>query len=577
MNEISKHEILPEKLKKDVLKVVDPFGIAEDFLKIQSSWLKEPNYLLKNLGEFGTNVWNLGMHLVERVTAEKKEGQETEAIPAKKGERDDRFADPAWNDNVLLELLKKFYLSSSQLLEDAITNTPEVDEKTKKRALFWSKQVVDLLAPSNNLLTNPAAIDKIVQTKGKSLVTGIKNAVQDAIRGQISMVDMDQYKLGENIANTPGFVVYRNEMMELIQYSPTTDKVKKVPILFLPPWINKYYVLDLNPKLSMIRYMVSQGFTVFLISWRNPPKEMRDTKFEEYMNKGVLRAAEVVKEITGSEVVHPVGYCIGGIMLTALMAMLNRNAGDKPNPFEHWSTFTKLTDFEHPGDLEVFITERVVDMLDDIMDKTGYLGNDKFALTFRMLRANGLLWRYFVSNYLFGETPPPIDVLYWNSDSTRVPYATHIFFLREFYLQNKLKEKDGIVIGHIPIDLSIIKQPLYTVSAEQDHIAPWVETFKMHNSLKCPLRYVLSTSGHIMGIINPPSETSKMKYWVSDNSTIRDPQAWILEQKQLPGSWWPDWVNWLNERCGELVPPPSMGNDKYPKLAKAPGTYVFEK
>ena len=366
---------------------------------------------------------------------------------------------------------------------------------------------------------------------------------------------------------------------ELIQYTPVKDQVHAIPVFIVSPWINKYYILDLNPGKSLVHYLVSQGFTVFITSWKNPTAEMSETSLDDYMLHGVLEAAEAVRAIAGAPHVHAVGYCIGGTILAALMAWLNRTAkASKPIPIAHWTLLTTLVDFAQPGEIGVFIDETSVAHLERRMRAKGYLAGDQMAWSFRMLRSNSLIWHYVVHNYLYGDTPPPFDVLYWNLDSTRLPAAMHAFYLRELYLNNRLIMPDALTLGGRPIDLRRIKQPLYAVGTEQDHIAPWKETFKICSLLQAPVRYVLATSGHILGIVTPPVTPPKRHYWVGDASHETDPEAWRagLKEKKA-GSWWEDWVNWLAGHCGSLTEPPPLGSKKYPVLEPAPGRYVLEK
>ncbi|MBE0616432.1 MAG: alpha/beta fold hydrolase, partial [Proteobacteria bacterium] len=402
--------------------------------------------------------------------------------------------------------------------------------------------------------------------------------MDDVQRGTISMVDESTFAVGKNLATAPGAVVYRNELLELIQYTPTTETVHEVPILLVPPWINKYYILDLGPKKSLIRYLTGQGFTVFTVSWKNPGADLRGITLDDYMLKGVGEAVEAAREITGAKHVHLTGYCIGGTIVACYMAWMNRTPGSrKALPVQHWTTLATLVDFENPGDVDVFISEAGIASLEKRMAREGYLDGSDMAGTFRMLRANSLIWHYWVRNYLYGEKPRAMDVLYWNMDTTRMPEAMHAFYLREFYLENKLSRKDGVTLGGRKIDLGRISQPLYAVGTEQDHIAPWVETFKVCQLVKSPVRYALSTSGHILGIINPPVDPPKRQYWAGEASGADAPEAWKSGLEEVPGTWWDDWVAWLRPQCGERVAPPGLGSAHHPRLADAPGTYVLER
>jgi len=557
---------------KDLEQRADPFGILASCREVQSAWLGKPNLLAEETEKLLSGALLLQQQAINRFLG--GDGADTVSPVAE----DERFRDPIWTENAGLNTLKQYYLLWTRWLEDAIFEAPGVEDKTRRKAAFWARQMLNATAPTNLLWTNPAALFRSFETGGKSLMDGLRNFMADVQRGTISMVDESTFEVGKNLATTPGAVVYRNELMELIQYTPTTETVHEVPILFVPPWINKYYILDLDAKKSLIRYLVGQGFTVFTVSWKNPGTELREVTLDDYMLKGVGEAVEAAREITGAKHVHLSGYCIGGTIVACYMAWMNRTSGSRNAlPVRHWSTLTTLVDFANPGDIDVFISEAGIASLEKRMEREGYLDGKDMASAFRMLRANSLIWHYWVRNYLYGETPRAMDVLYWNIDTTRMPEAMHAFYLREFYLENKLVQKDGVTLGGRKIDLGRIAQPLYAVGTEQDHIAPWAETFKVCGLLKGPVRYSLSTSGHILGVINPPVQPPKRQYWAGDASGADDPEAWRSGVEAVAGTWWEDWVAWLRPQCGERVAPPSLGSEKYPKLANAPGTYVLER
>ncbi|MGA3116034.1 MAG: alpha/beta fold hydrolase [Syntrophobacteraceae bacterium] len=364
--------------------------------------------------------------------------------------------------------------------------------------------------------------------------------------------------------------------MELIQYSPKTETAFETPVVFIQPWINKYYILDITEEKSLVAYLLNQGFTVFMVSWKNPSPEMRNVAFEDYMLQGALKAVEVAREICRAKQVHAVGYCIGGTVLASLMAYLNRGPKDVAMPIRDFTMFASLVDYSSPGELGVFVTEEAVSAIEEVIEKEGYLDKKYLAATFRSLRSNNLIWHYYVHNYLQGEVPPKSDFLFWNGDSTRLPAAMCSYYLREFYLNNNLVKKDKLVLGKRPIDLGRIRQPLYLVGTEQDHICPWKEAFKICNLVKGPKRFALSDEGHITGIVNPPSARSRRKYWISDVKETLTSDEWLSRQQEQRGTWWVDWVAWLSEKSDTRVEPPGMGNDKYPVLQKAPGSYVME-
>jgi polyhydroxyalkanoate synthase len=390
------------------------------------------------------------------------------------------------------------------------------------------------------------------------------------------MVDETAYQLGKDIACTPGEVVFRNELMEVIQYAPVTTEVHTTPIVIIAPWINKYYILDLSPQRSLVRHLVNQGYTVFVTSWKNPGPELRNITFDDYLTRGALMIINVAREICNVPAVHAVGYCIGGTLLTALMAWTEKNKKSEP-AVSHWTLLTTLVDFSNPGDIDAFITEGSIQWLEQKMEENGYLDGKDMGSSFRWLRPNSLIWRYVIQNYLNGESPPPMDVLQWNVDCTRLPEKMHSFYLRNFYLENRMIKPDELKLAGRTIDLRLIKAPLYAVGTEQDHIAPWKETFRIASLIPAPVRYTLATSGHILGILSPPVDPPKRRYWSGNATGIIDAEAWRENLEKVTGSWWEDWVKWLDDNCGPMVPARTPGNKKYTPLAPAPGDYVMEK
>ncbi len=548
----------------------DPFGITAACREVQKAWLAQPHQWTEEMMRLGARA--LALSVWQRMA-----GQATHDDMIPPVAYDERFQNPLWRQNPYLDTLKEIYLLYTRWLEDAIYKTPDVPEKTKRKAAFWTREFLNAVAPSNFLLTNPEAMMRALQTGGQSVVDGWLNFVADVAEGKVSMVDEDAFEVGVNIATTPGAVVYRNELVELIQYTPTTDKVHAIPIVIVAPWINKYYILDINEEKSLVRYLVGQGLTVFVTSWKNPGADMRTTTFDDYMLRGVLESVNAAREICGVPQVHLAGYCIGGTIVAALTAWLNR-AQDQgtQTPVAHVTLLTTLIDFSEPGNIEVFMDEDSLNAIDDLMAHQGYLDGRDMAASFRALRSNSLIWHYWVHNYLLGESPPPFDVLYWNIDSTRLPQAMHSFYLREFYLRNKLVQADGVTLGGRPIDLSLITQPLYGIGTEQDHIAPWRSAFKICSLARGPVRFALATSGHIMGVVSPPTDPPKRRYWVGDATGHCDPDAWLAQIDKTQNSWWADWVAWLKPQCGELRSSRPVGNEQHPPLVPAPGNYVLE-
>ncbi|MBI3372962.1 MAG: alpha/beta fold hydrolase [Betaproteobacteria bacterium] len=491
---------------------------------------------------------------------------------------DQRFADPVWTQSAGWDVLKQYYLFFTRNVQDALFQTPGLAPKERRRAAFWWRKSLNMVAPTNYFLTNLVAVRKAIETNGQSLVKGLDELVKDLRAGTVRMTSPEDFEVGSNLATTPGEVVFRNRLIELIHYTPMTHKVQEVPIVIVMPWINKFYVLDLTPKKSMVQYLLKQGFSVFIVSWKNPTADMAGVSFDDYLTDGVDAAVNVAREITGAPRVHAAGYCIGGTLLATYMAWLNRrHEHEKDVPVAHWTLFTTMTDFQSPGDIEVFLDEGSVRWICSNMRTQGYLDGREMASTFRLMRSNSLIWHYVVHSWLYGERPPPFDVLYWNMDTTRMPAAMHEFYLREMYLNNRLIKADSLVIAGEPISLERIRQPLYAVSAEDDHVAPWRQTFRINQWVQAPKRYVLSSSGHILGIVNPPAKPPKRKFWVGAAHRRHTADVWRKGAEEHDGTWWEDWVAWLRPQCGALMDPPPISTGDFPKLDDAPGTYVLER
>lgn len=555
---------------KPPLNNLDPFGIFESYTDIIQAWSKNPDKLHQNFHDFHTNLFEIHQQIAERAM-----GNFVQDYVAPVS-YDERFQDNAWVENPWFDFLKEYYLLCTRTIEDTIFTTPDVPEKTKRRAAFWARQTLNAIAPSNFLWTNPTALHRYITTGGQSLVDGFKLWLDDLDKADISMVDETAYQLGKDIACTPGEVVFRNELLEVIQYAPTTAEVHTIPVVIIAPWINKYYILDLSPQRSLVRHLVNQGYTVFVTSWKNPGPELRNITFDDYLTRGALTIINVAREICNVPAVHAVGYCIGGTLLTALMAWAEKDKKSK-SVVSHWTLLTTLVDFSNPGDIDAFITEDSILWLEQKMEENGFLDGKDMGSSFRWLRPNSLIWRYVIQNYLNGETPPPMDVLQWNVDCTRLPEKMHSFYLRNFYLENRMIKPDELKLAGHTIDLRLIKAPLYAVGTEQDHIAPWKETFKIAGLIPAPVRYTLATSGHILGILSPPVDPPKRRYWSGDATGISDAEAWREKLEKVTGSWWDDWIKWLDGNCGPMVPARTPGNEKYTALTPAPGEYVTEK
>jgi len=552
------------------LNALDPFGMLAACQQVQQAWFNQPQALSEKLFELSSGFATLQWQNICQLSG----GNQCDLVPAVS--YDERFQEPIWEENPFFDHLKQVYLLYTHWLEDAIYETPGLAVPVRDKAGFQARLILNAIAPGNFFWSNPAALQRCLETGGSSLVNGTANLLKDMQQGNISMVDEDAFCVGKNLATTPGKVVHRNELLEVIQYAPATEQVHQMPIVLVSPWINKYYILDLTPAKSLIHYLREQGFTVFVTSWKNPGPEQRNVTLDDYILKGVLEAVEVARQICDGAQVHLTGYCIGGTAVSALMAWLNTSK-TKDMPVAHWSLFTTLVDFSNPGEIGVFIDEPGIEYLEQKMAETGFLEGKDMAGTFRALRSNGLIWHQFIHNYLLGNEAPKFDVLYWNTDFTRMPATMHSYYLRELYLNNRLAQTNGLSVGGRKLDLKKITQPLYAVGAEQDHITPWKETFKTTNLVGGPARYVLATSGHIQGIISPPVTPPKRRYWAGDTQAGSTPEAWCQSTEKVPGTWWDDWCAWLSPQCGPLQSPPSLGSNQHPAIIDAPGSYVLER
>jgi polyhydroxyalkanoate synthase len=550
---------------------VDPLGMSAPIVHAQLAWLVHPQELAQRYASLSSDLWNLQLHTLYRAAGMPS------ADPIKPHADDVRFADAVWTDSAFWDLAKEWYLAFTHNIQDMLFDTPGLNGKERRRAAFWWRKWLNAVAPTNFLVTNPIAMRKAVESKGESLYKGFQNFIADANAGMVRMTDPGDFQVGVNLATTPGAVVFRNRMLEVIHYAPTQAKIHAEPVVIITPWINKFYVLDLVPKKSMIRFLLDQGLDVFITSWKNPDESMRDCTFDDYLSDGVQAIVETARKFTGAKKVHGVGYCIGGTALSIYMAWANKHFAPEEVPVADLTLFTTLIDFRKPGDIEIFIDEASIRYLTDNMARKGYLDGKEMASAFRLLRSNSLIWTYVVHGWLYGETPSPFDVLFWNMDSTRMPYAMHSWYLRELYLHNRLIQPDALTIAGETISLERITQPLYAVSAIDDHIAPWAQTFRINNHVIGPKRYVLSSSGHILGIINPVVTPPKRRFWVNDvQHRSETAEHWQENATEQAGSWWPDWMNWLKPRLGPLVDARPVANNQFPQLAPAPGIYVVE-
>ncbi|MBZ2168742.1 MULTISPECIES: PHA/PHB synthase family protein [Marinobacter] len=486
---------------------------------------------------------------------------------------DGRFRDQAWNETMAFNAIKQAYLLYNRWLMDTIDDVRGLDDHTRHKLHFFIGQMTDAMAPSNFILSNPEVLRATLKTRGRNLLRGMANLLRDLDEGEgpmpFRMSDPDAFAVGDNLANTPGDIIFQNDLMQLIQYRPTTESVHRRPLLVIPPWINKYYILDLGERKSFIRYWVEQGHTVFVVSWVNPGPELANKGFEDYMLEGPVAAMDAIERATGEREVNTVGYCIGGTLLGCTLAWLAARGDDRVKS----ATFlNSLMDFSDVGDLKVFIDEDAIRSIEKAMDKQGYLDGSSMAIAFNMLRANSLIWSFYINNYLLGRDTAPFDLLYWNCDTTRMPAAMHSFYLRNMYLENRLKEPGGIELAGTPIDLGKVTIPCYFASAIEDHIAPWTSCYRGSRNLGGPVRFVLGGSGHIAGIINPPDK-KKYGYRVNEDTDL-DTESWLKGAKQFEGSWWPDWVEWAEAFGGGEVKARTAEQGHLPVIEPAPGAYV---
>ncbi|NDF11421.1 MAG: class I poly(R)-hydroxyalkanoic acid synthase [Proteobacteria bacterium] len=487
-------------------------------------------------------------------------------------DKDRRFKDEAWQNHVLFDFLKQSYVLTSSTLERTIASAHDIDPKTQQKLNFFSRQFIDAISPSNFLLTNPEVLKKTVESNGENLVKGMENLLKDMKTSdgilRISMTDRNAFALGRNIAMTPGKVVFQNDLVQIIQYTPTTKEVYETPLLIVSPWINKYYILDMQPENSFVKWLVDKGHTVFITSWVNPDARHANKSFEDYMKEGALDGIEAVKKATGEKQINVIGYCIGGTLMASALAYLT--AKQQADSVKSITYLTTLVDFSEPGEIGAFIDEGQISEMEEHMNKKGYLESDKMATTFNMLRANELIWSFVVNNYLMGKNPFPFDLLYWNMDSTRLPAAMHSFYLRNMYLTNKLVQPKALSMCGVPIDLRNIKTPAYMLSTQGDHIAPWKSTYAATSIYKGPIRFVLSGSGHIAGVVNPPVK-KKYGYWTNERLPAT-PDEWFDKSTPHEGSWWEDWQRWIESTgfVGKKVPARVPKNP----IEDAPGSYV---
>src|SRR3954467_5485533 len=543
----------------------DEMGIAKAFMDLYSGMAADPALVASAT----MKLWAEQMRLLQSSWM-KMLGMPSAPV-AEPAKGDWRFKDEEWSKNFLFDYIKQSYLIAARNIQHAVAQVEGLSPDSEKKVAFFTRQYVDALAPSNFLLTNPQVLRETLSSGGQNLLRGLNNLLADIEKGggelRISMTDETAFQLGRNVATSPGKVVFQTELMQLIQYQPATNQVYKRPLVIIPPWINKYYILDLREKNSFIRWAVAQGHTVFVVSWVNPDAKLGQKGFDDYMTEGALAALDAAERITGERDVNVIGYCLGGTLLGATLGYLAANEDDR---VKSATFFVSLLDFSQPGELGVFNAGEQVPGLEKKMNQRGYLEGSEMAGTFNLLRANDLVWSFVVNNYLLGKDPFPFDLLYWNADSTRMPARMHSFYLRIMYIKNLLGVPGGISLDGVPIDLSRVKVPSYFISTVEDHIAPWKTTYKGARYLGGPVRFVLGGSGHIAGIVNPPA-AKKYHYWAND-ALPDTAEQWFESATQTPGSWWEDWQRWIGQQnAGDKVPARIPAN----AIEDAPGSYAM--
>ncbi len=551
----------------ETFQVADPGVVGKAFGRAGAALLADPELLVATQAKLWRDYAELWAAAGRRLNGETV-APLVEPLPG-----DRRFSDKAWSEEPYYDFVKQAYLLTARALQSSLPKAKGLDRHTARMVDFYTRQFVDAMAPTNFVATNPQVMRATVESGGENLLKGLRSLVADLERGHgqpaIRMTDMNAFRVGENVATTPGKVVFQNDLMQLIQYAPSTTEVYRRPLLLMPPWINKFYILDLRPANSFIRWAVAQGHTLFVVSWVNPDARLAHKDFDDYMAEGPLAALDAIQRATGEREVNVIGYCISGTLLAGTLAYMASTGDDR---FSSATFFTAMTDFAEAGELAVFIDEEQLGLLKRHVDETGYLEAAHMASVFNMMRDNDLIWSFVVNNYLLGKEPFAFDLLYWNSDSTRMPAAMHRFYLRNMYLENKLVRPGGISLKGVPIDLRDVRLPVYQLSTRDDHIAPWKSTYAASQLYRGPYKFVLAGSGHIAGVVNPPA-ANKYGYWTASELP---PSAddWLAGATQHPGSWWTDWAAWIDGHGGGKVSARVPGAGGLAPIEDAPGAYV---
>lgn len=560
------NELIAQRLNPHPDEPVDPFGLREAWGQYLDFALARPEKTMARQMMWWQDCFALCQQNMMRFM-----GQDHDPIKYEVDQGDRRFRTVEWEENPYFNTLKQTYILTSQHILDSLNDFEGLDEHTRDKLDFALRQYIAAASPSNFLFTNPEVLKETLETGGQNLLKGLEHLIRDLERGhgelKISMTDYNAFEPGRNIAVTKGAVIFKNRLMELIQYAPTTKNVYKTPLLIIPPWINKYYVLDLRPENSFVKWLVDQGHTVFIVSWVNPTEKTGDIEFEDYMNEGLLTALTEIEAITGEKQTNVIGYCIGGTLLAMTLSWLH--AKKKQNRIKTSTFLTTLIDFSDAGELKLFTTKDQIEVIEHQMNRLGYLPAEVLKTTFTMLRANDLIWSFVVNNYLLGKDPFPFDLLYWNDDSTNLPAKMHSYYLRNLYLKNKLNTPGSLTFGGVKMDIRNIRTPSYFVSTREDHIAPWTGTYAGFNAVGSKdKQFTLAASGHIAGVVNPPAK-NKYCYWVSQEKPDTA-KAWLEQTEEIPGSWWPHWQEWIAARSPEQVKARKITTPLYP----APGKYI---
>jgi polyhydroxyalkanoate synthase len=547
---------------------VDSMNVGPAFTNAAKIIISDPQQLM----ESNYSLWKDHMAMWQEVAA-KVATQNLSNSDGKKEPYDRRLCHEDWSKNPIFDYIRKSYLITSKWLVETMSKVEGLSEDERNKVIFYTRLLADSFSPNNFLMTNPDALRTMMDTDGQSVISGMQNLVRDLdpATGQLNimMSDPDAFKLGVDIATTPGKIVYQNDLVQLIQYEPTTTKVYKRPLVIVPPWINKYYILDLQKQNSFVAWAVAQGYSVFIVSWVNPDSKLGDKKFEDYMQEGILDVLDAVELASGQPDVTMIGYCIGGTLLSATLAYLAEKGDTRVKAA---TLLASQVDFSEAGELKIFTDEAQFDNLEQMISEKGYLEGSAMASTFNMLRANDLIWSFYIDNYLLGKEPLKFDLLYWNADSTRIPREVHLYYLREMYIKNNLSTPGGISLKGVPIDLSKVTIPIYLQAAKEDHIAPYQSVFKSTDLFSGPVRFMLASSGHIAGVINPPA-ANKYNHWTNEEQP-KDLAKWLETAEEHAGSWWNDWDNWLKKHSGAKVGARVPGDAQLDVIEYAPGTYV---